>query len=141
VLLPDVNVLVYAFRSDLEQHAAHRDWLAVALDGDEVVGVSELVMSSFLRLVTNHRIFTIPSRLSVALRFCEAVLAAPNAAPVRPSDGHWQRFSALCEESGARGNLVPDAYLAALAMENDATLVTSDAGFRRFAGLRLLRPG
>lgn len=140
MLLPDVNVYVNAFRADAADHGRDSSWLASALGGDETVGVSELVLSSFVRIVTNHRIFVQPSRTDAALAFCDAVLAAPAALAVRPSASHWRRFDQLCRSVDARANVVPDAYLAALALENSATLMTSDAGFGRFRGLSAVRP-
>lgn len=141
MLLPDVNVLVYAFRVDTEHHDRDRTWLTTAINGDEPVGVSELVMSSFLRLVTNHRVFVNPSGLVRAIEFCDALLSAPAVVPVRAGERHWARFCGLCRAAGVHGNLVPDAYLAALALDIGATVVTSDAGFRRFPGLRVVTPG
>ncbi len=143
VLLADVNVLIYAHRSGSPRHSAALSWLTEALGVDEPLGVSELVLSGFLRIVTNHRAFEVPSTLEAAMAFCEGVLAAPAATRVRPGDRHWSIFSGLCARVGARGNVIPDAYHAALAIENGATLITTDRGFARFPGLRwreLLEP-
>jgi hypothetical protein len=136
VLLIDVNVLLYAHRPESPRHAQARGWLTGVLDGHEPVGVSELVLSGFLRVVTNHRVYVQPTPVDVALEFCDAVLAAPASVAVRPGPRHWSIFSALCRKVGARANLVPDAFHAALAIENGATWVTTDRGFARFPGLR-----
>lgn len=136
MLLADVNVLVYAHRPESPRSAQTRDWLAATLAGDEPFGVSELVLSGFLRIVTNHRIYREPTPTAQALEFCDAVLAAPAAIPVRAGARHWSIFSGLCRRVGARGNLVPDAFHAALAIENGATWITTDRGFARFPGLR-----
>ncbi len=136
MLLADVNPLIYAHRPESPRAGEHRDWLEGALSGPEPFGVSELVCSAFLRIVTNHRVFTDPTPPDVALQFCAAVMDAPAAVAVRPGPRHWGLFTGLCAQVQARGNVVPDAYLAALAIEHGATWVTTDRGFARFPGLR-----
>jgi len=136
VLLADVNVFLYAHRPESPRADEHRSWLTSALVGPEPFGVSEQVLSSFVRIATHHRVYRDPTPTAVALDFCRAVLDAPASVVVSPGPRHWSLFSQLCVEAGARGNLVPDAYLAALAIEHGATWVTSDRGFARFPGLR-----
>jgi uncharacterized protein len=136
MLLADVNVFVYAHRPESPRAADHRAWLGQALVGDEPFGVSEAVLASFLRLVTHHRVYREPTPPDVALDFCTTVLQAPAAVPVRPGPRHWSLFAGLCRSVRARGNVVPDAFLAALAIEHGATWVTTDRGFARFPGLR-----
>ena len=138
MLLADVNVFVYAHRPESPRSEAVREWLGTALDGEEPFGVSELVLSGFLRIVTNHRVYREPTPPHTALAFCEAVRTAPAAVPLRPGPRHWSLFSSLCGVVGARGNVVPDAFHAALAIENGATWITTDRGFARFPGLRWL---
>lgn len=140
MLLADVNPFIYAHRPESPRAREHREWLRSALTGPEPFGVSEQVLSSFMRIVTNHRIYREPTPSAVALQFCAAVLAAPATIPARPGPGHWQIFEGLCRVVGARGNVVPDAYLAALAIEHGATWVTTDRGFARFPGLRWQPP-
>lgn len=140
MLLADVNVYLYAFRPESPRHAEHREWLTSALDGEEPFGVSDLVLSGFLRIATNHRIYRLPTPPVEALSFCRAVLDAPSALAVRPGPRHWSIFARLCDGLSARGNVVPDAYHAALAIEHGATWVTTDHGFGRFPGLRWQRP-
>lgn len=136
MLLADVNVLIYAHRPESPRSEETAKWLAEALSGDEPFGISELVLSGFLRIVTNHRVYREPTPPALALEFCDEVLAAPATIPVRAGARHWSIFSALCRRVGARGNLVPDAFHAALAIENGATWITTDRGFARFPGLR-----
>ena len=136
----DVNVLVYAHRADLADHDAYRNWLESARVGDETLGISHLVLSGFLRVVTNAKIFTDPTPLDDALRFVEVVRRAPPAVLLEPTDRLWQTFARLCRAVGARGNVIPDAYLAAQAIDAGATFVTADRGFTRFPGLRLVHP-
>jgi toxin-antitoxin system PIN domain toxin len=140
VQLPDVNLFVYAYRAELPQHDDNRQWLDGARVGHEPLGISEIVLSSFVRIVTNHRIFTEPTPPPDALDFCAAVLASPAAVAVRSGERHWQIFEELVRESRPRGNTVPDAYLAALAIEHGATWITSDSGFARFPGLHWRGP-
>lgn len=140
MLLVDVNVWIYAIRKDSVDHKAYRDWVTDILTGDEPVGVSELVLSGVIRLLTNHRVFREPSSTRQALDACRAIRSAPAAVPIRPGARHWAIFESLCEEAGAKANTVPDAYHAALAIENGATWVTTDRSFARFPGLRWRPP-
>lgn len=140
MLLADVNAFIYAHRPESPRHDEHRAWLEESLAGDEPFGVSELVLSSFVRIVSHHRIYREPTPTEAALGFCAAVLDAPSAVSVRPGPRHWSIFTRLCDEAAARGNLVPDAYLAALAIEHGATWVSTDRGFARFPGLRWRPP-
>lgn len=140
MLLADVNVFVHAHRVDSNEHTADRAWVGRALVGDEPFGVSEHVLASFLRVVTHRGIFREPTPLDRALAFTEEVLAAPSVVRVRPGPRHWGLFTELCQVVGARGNATPDAFLAALAIEQGATFVTRDRGFARFPGLRWQLP-
>lgn len=98
------------------------------------------MLSGFLRIVTHLRIFTPPTPMEPALTFVERLRAQHTAVHVRPGRRHWEIFARLCREAGARGNLVPDAYLAALAIESGCELVTTDRDFSRFQGLRWRHP-
>jgi len=140
VILADVNVLVYAHREDTPDHSRFRDWLETAINGDAAFGVSDLVLSGFLRVVTHPRVFASPTPLDLALAFVEQIRTRPNAVPVRPGERHWTIFARLCRQAGARGNLIPDAYLAALAIESGCEWVTTDRDFARFPGLRWRHP-
>ena len=138
--LPDVNVLVAAHRADLPAHAACLAWLDSVTSGTERFGISEMVLSSFVRLVTNQRVFRTPTPINEALAFANAVRANSNSARIAPGPSHWEIFERLCREINATGNDVPDAYLAALAMEHGCVWVTTDKGFARFRGLSLKYP-
>jgi toxin-antitoxin system PIN domain toxin len=140
MLLADVNVYLYAHRRESDRHDDYRSWLEDRLSGPEPFGVSELVLSSFVRIVTNRRVYLEPATPREAMDFCDAVLTAPSAVPLRPGARHWGIFAGLVRTTGARANLVPDAFLAALALEHGATWVTDDAGYRRFPGLTVRRP-
>lgn len=140
MLLLDVNILIYAMREDSNRHSEYKHWLEEKLTSPETVGISELTLSALLRITTNHRIFERPSTSTQALDFCRAVLAGPAVIRVRPRERHWSIFERLVEQGSVRGNAIPDAYLAALALETNATWVTRDRGFCQFPGLRLLDP-
>lgn len=141
MILADVNVLIRAFREDAPDHPRIRAWLEQVVSGDSAFGVSDLVLSGFLRVVTHPRIFDPPSPLERALEFAEAFRAQPNCVRLSPDERHWQIFVRLCREVDARGNLVPDAYHAALAIESGSEWVTIDRDFSRFPGLRWRLPG
>ncbi len=140
MLLPDVNVLVYAHREDSPHHAGCHAWLETLINGQEAFGLSELVLSGFMRVVTHPKVFTKPSPLAVALEFTEQLRSRPQHVAVAPGPRHWSIFCALCTEAGAKGNLVSDAYLAALAIEAGCEWVTTDRDFSRFKGLRWRHP-
>ena len=131
---------MYAFVPSVPMHAAYREWLEAAIETDEGFGVSELVLSGFVRIVTHPRVFSPPEPVESALVFANAVRAAPNAVRVAPGERHWSIFERLCRESSARGNLVPDAYLAALAIESGSEWITTDRDYARFPGLRWRHP-
>jgi toxin-antitoxin system PIN domain toxin len=96
---------------------------------------SDLVVSGFLRVVTHPRIFTPPTPLERALEFAEALRSQPHCIVLAPGERHWSIFTRLCRVGEARGNLVPDAYLAALAIESGSELATTDRDFARFEEL------
>lgn len=110
------------------------------MDGDEPFGVPSLVFGGFLRVVTHPRIFRIPSPLSRALAFVEGVRQSPPFLSVEPGPRHGTLFRRLCEETGAKGNLVADAYLAAIAIESGSEWITTDRDYARFPGLRIRHP-
>ena len=139
MVLLDVNVLVYAFREDCQDHKKYRDWLEDALNGGRVA-VSELVLSGVLRIDTHPKIFRPPTPLAQALGFVEALLSHSSVFRIRAGEHHWDIFLELCRVTGVEGNSLPDAYHAALAMEHGLEWVTTDVGFRRFPGLRWRHP-
>lgn len=136
----DVNVLVDAHRAETTAHEEVRAWLDDARVGSELVGLSSVVASGFLRVVTHPRVFREPTPSSVALEFVEALRVSPAVVGVEPGERHWGIFVDLCGSLALRGNDIPDAYLAALALEVGATWVTSDRGFARIPGLRVEPP-
>jgi uncharacterized protein len=140
VVLPDVNVLVYAHREDTRDHEDYRDWLEGVVDGPNAYGVSDLVLSGFVRLVTSPRVFREPTPLDRALAFTRAVRERPHCVHVTPGTRHWELFTSLVNEGAARGSLATDAWLAALAIESGCDWITTDRAFARFPGLRWRHP-
>ena len=140
MILPDVNVLIYAHREDAEGHARYRSWLESVLRGEEPFGISDVVWSGFLRVATHPRIFNPPTPPATAIEFVKLIRNQPHAVPVMPGPRHWEIFLRLCNEPGVKGNLVADAYLAALAIESGSEWVTTDADYSRFAGLKWHHP-
>ena len=134
--LVDVNVLVTAFRGSAPGHKVCRDLVEDLVNGPLPYGVSELVLSGFLRVSTHPRIFDPPAPMSAALAFADAYRAGDAAVVVAPGPRHWPIFSALCLSARTKGNLVPDAYLAALAIESGCEWISADRDFARFPGLR-----
>jgi hypothetical protein len=141
VILADVNVLIRAFREDAPDHEKHRDWLERTVAAESAFGVSDLVLSGFLRVATHPRIFAPPTPLDRALEFVGSLRTQPNCVRIAPGERHWRIFTRLCREVDARGNLVPDAYHAALAIESGSEWVTIDRDFSRFPGLKWRLPG
>lgn len=140
MIIPDVNVLVYAARTDAGRHAEYRAWVTAALRGTEAVGLSELVLSGVVRVLTHRRVFDPPMPLEAALAYVEALRAQPRAVLLRPGERLWPLFTDLCRSGDARGNLVVDAYHAALAIEAGAEWITTDRDFARCPGLRWRHP-
>jgi toxin-antitoxin system PIN domain toxin len=140
VVLADVNVLVSAHRSDAVHHAACRVWLEAVLRSDEAFAVSESVLAGVVRIATHPKIFIPPSTLDEALAFASEVAGREQAVRIAPGPRHWEIFTRLCRDADARGNLVPDAYLAALAIESGCEWITLDGDYARFPGLRWRRP-
>jgi toxin-antitoxin system PIN domain toxin len=140
MILPDVNVLLYAFRADSVEHERYRDWLENVLNGSETYGISAQVLCSLIRISTHPRIFARPSRLEDAREFARTLFEQPNASLVEPGERHWLIFEQLCLKTGARGNLVQDAWFAALAIESSCEWITTDRDYARFPGLRWRQP-
>ncbi len=140
MVLPDVNVLVYAHRQDALRHHEYLNWLNQVLSSDAAFGVSDLVLSGFLRVATHPRVFRDPTPLGLAQEFAVAIRDHPNAVALTPGERHWDIFQRLCHEVNAKGNLIADAYLAALAIEAGAEWITTDRDYARFPGLRWRHP-
>jgi toxin-antitoxin system PIN domain toxin len=140
MLLFDVNILMYATRTEATDHERYRDWLISVVEAPAAFGVSEIVLSSFLRIITNPKILVHPFALSDALEVTARIRARPNCVLVHPGPRHWEIFVDLCRKVSAKANLVADAYLAALAIESGSDWFSTDRDFARFPGLRWRHP-
>jgi uncharacterized protein len=136
MILPDVNVLIYAFREDSVQHALCRRWITGVIKGDAPFGLSRLALSGVVRVTTNRRAFRNPSTLDEAFGFCADLLGQPHCQIVEPGERHWDIFHRLCAETDTRGPRVTDAWFAALAIESGCDWVTLDRDYARFRGLK-----
>jgi hypothetical protein len=140
MILPDVNVLVYAFRQDAPHHDVSRRWLADIVSGDAWFGLSLLALSALVRITTNPRVFQNPSTPAGAFGFCANLLGQPHCQTVEPGERHWNIFERLCIQTETRGPRVTDAWYAALAIEWDCDWITFDRDYARFPGLRWRSP-
>lgn len=140
MILPDVNVLISAFRRDSPQHGLCRSWLQGIIDGDAQFGLSPLALSAVVRITTSPRIFATPTTIGEAFGFSEDLWQQPHCRIVEPGERHWEIFRRLCIETNTRGPRVTDAWFAALAIEWGCEWVTLDRDFARFPGLRWSAP-
>ncbi len=141
MIVPDVNVLVYAHRRDALQHERYADWLADVVAGMDELGLVEGALTGFVRIVTHPRIFGEPATSTEALAFVTALLGGRHARTLPATGATWEHFADLAAaDRHVRGNLVPDAWLAAMARSHGGRLATADRGFARFAGLSWFDP-
>jgi toxin-antitoxin system PIN domain toxin len=140
VIACDVNVLVHAFNADDPVHEDYRAWLESAAGGPEPFGLASVVASGFVRVVTHPKVLAEPLAVVDALDLLAELRAAPAVVPLEPGARHRVLFDDLCRRTGARGNAVPDASLAALAIEHGCTWISADRGFARYPGLRFRHP-
>lgn len=140
MILADVNVLIYAFRSDSDQHDAYRSWLEEVVNGPSAYGVSPQVLASVVRICTHPRIFNHSSTLDETLAFCKVISDQPDATLITPGERHWSIFESMCRQSRATGNLVQDAWFAALAVESGCEWITVDRDYARFPQLTWRTP-
>jgi toxin-antitoxin system PIN domain toxin len=140
VILFDVNVLLNAHRAEQPDHEVARSLLENVAGDVRPFALSELILSSFVRVATHRRALNPPTPLSGALDFCESLRTRPNARIVTPGPRHWKLFADLCRQVDAVGNLAADAYLAALAIESGCEWISFDRDFARFPGLNWRSP-
>jgi toxin-antitoxin system PIN domain toxin len=140
LILPDVNVLIYAFRADSKDHERYKAWLEDVINGPAAYGVSPQILGSVVRICSHPRIFAQPSEIDELLDYCGALLGQQNRTIVIPGDRHWALFGKLCVDAGANGNRVQDAWNAALAIEAGCEWITTDREYARFSGLKWRGP-
>ena len=141
MLMPDVNVLIYAHRRDShDEHPAYASWLESLALGDEPFALSVLAMVGVARIATNPRIFRPPSSLDEVFSFMKELIDRPNARLLAPGPRHLEIWERLCRDANATGKLAADAQHAALAIEHGCTWISTDSDFDRFTGLRWQHP-
>ena len=140
MILIDANILIYAHVNSFSQHNPARDWLDQQLNASAPVGLPWASMLAFLRLVTNPRVFEHPEPIRDAWQQVRGWLTAETAWIPQPTERHADLLGEFLGLAGIHGNLVPDAHLAALAVEHGLTLCSTDGDFARFQGLRWLNP-
>ncbi len=141
MILPDVNILVYAFRADTPEHERYATWLGTYVADGGLLALSDAVLAGFVRIVTHPRIMNPPAPTDSALAFVRWLADSPGAHWLSSSPIVWREFEGIVSlDRGVRGNLVPGAYLAALCVAHGATLATADRDFARFERLRRLDP-
>jgi toxin-antitoxin system PIN domain toxin len=141
VILPDVNVLVYAFRESLPEHGVYARWLRRAAVAPERLLLTDLALVGFLRVVTHARVVDPVSSAGEALQFVAALRASQSAVMARTGPAMWSMMEGLAKQDRQiRAHLVPDAYLAATALSHHARVATRDRGFARYPGLRWFDP-
>jgi uncharacterized protein len=140
MILLDVNLYVYAHREDSPRHTAANTFFEKLTSSGGIFGYSPLALSGFLRIITHPRIFNPPTDVDTALRFCQSIRDFQGAVRVVPGTGHWSIFQHLILSGNAKGNLIPDAWFAALAIEHGCTWATTDRDYSRFPGLKVEYP-
>lgn len=140
MILPDVNVLIYAFRPETPHHPQCLRWLQAVVDGSARFGISTLSLGAVVRVTTNWRTWHPPSSSNDVFKFCDYLLGQPHCQIVEPRERHWNIFQRLCVENETRGPRVTDAWYAALAIEWGCEWITLDRDFARFPGLRWRPP-
>lgn len=140
MILIDANILIYAHVSSFAQHNLARDWLDQQLNASARVGLPWTSLLAFLRLVTNPRVFEQPEAIRDAWEQVHTWLTSETVWIPQPTERHADILGEFLALPGVHGNLVPDAHLAALAVEHGLTLCSTDGDFARFQGLRWLNP-
>lgn len=136
----DANILLYAYNADAPQHLPIARWLTGLLASKEVIALPWITVWAFIRISTNPRIWSTPRSAKEAFGIIGEWLEQPAVFLLQPGPRHWELLGSLVMENQAAGPLVTDAILAALAIENGASLASTDRGFSCFQGLRWINP-
>ena len=137
----DANLLIYAVNADAPLHWQAKTWVQDTLDGQRgPVALNWFSLVAFVRIITNPRIISAPRSLDEALHLVNAWLALPAVRLIEPGAGHAHHFDTICRSANAKGNLITDAHLAALAIEHGCELASCDTDFSTFPGLRWINP-
>ena len=138
--LVDLNILIYATDDTSAHHHRARTWLDRAISSSETIGIPTAVATGYVRLTTSPRIMHQPLDVHTSIGVVRDWYRRPNVTAPEPTARHFDLIEELLGSIGTAGNLVPDAHLAALAIEHGAELYTFDRDFNRFSGLRCLEP-
>ena len=136
MIVPDTNILIYAHNDRSEHNETAQRWWRDCLLGEDLIGLPWVVTMGFVRVTTHARILEEPLTLGQAMDFMDEWFEAPTVIPIDPGPNHLTYLRRNLEASGVGGNLVPDAHIAALAMEYQAEVHSHDSAFGRFPGLR-----
>lgn len=140
MILPDLNLLLYAYNPHMPQHERACRWWEQVLNGDELIGLPHEILSGFVRIATHPRLGAAAVALQAARTVVESWLEVPQARVLSPDALHFSRVLNLLQQAQARGSLVSDAVLAAYALQHRACLYTNDGDFARFPGLNWKNP-
>jgi hypothetical protein len=140
MILVDVNLLLYAQDTRGENYAAANQWWNEQLSGTETIGLAWTVLTAFVRIGTHPRAYQYPQTLKEAIAHVQSWLDQPCVRIIEPTEAHWEIFQKLLLEGNAVANLVTDAHLAALAVEHNCTLYSTDLDFARFRSLKWKNP-
>ncbi len=140
MILIDANLLLYAYNSESPHHEPSRNWLEATLSSGQPVRFALVTLLAFVRIASDRRIYTHPLSPTEACLLIERWLSQPNVRILQPGPRTWRYLGRMCEEGQAKGAMVMDAHLAALAMEHGATIATSDRDFMRFPDVRIVNP-
>lgn len=140
MIVPDINLLVYAYNSDAPAHRRARTWWEACLSDRRAVALPWVVALGYLRLMTSRSILVEPFSVEEAIGHIRLWLQRPNVEILQPGTRHLDLLESLSHDAMASGNLTTDLHLAALAIEHHAELHSNDADFSRFPGLRWINP-
>jgi len=140
MIIPDINLLIYAYNTGAKLHGPSKEWLEEILSGDKTVGFSWAVLHGYIRLTTHPSVMKLPLEPSQAVSHVASWLKVPHTAIIEPGKRHLEILSQLLNEIGSAGNITTDAVLAALAIEYQGELHSNDGDFSRFSGLRWVNP-
>ena len=141
MIVPDINLLVYAYNTESHEHEKAKAWLEAVLNNQgELIGIPWVVITGYIRLMTHPRIFPFPIDPEIAVSDVQKWLALPHVNSLSPGSGHLKILSRLFKELGSAGPLTTDAHIAAIAIEHGGTVYSNDTDFTRFKGLRHINP-
>ena len=140
MIVPDVNILIYAHVTDMPHHVHARDWWSSAINGNESIGLAWSVMTGFIRLTTTTSLFTQPLSIDQACSVVDSWLQLPHSVTLQPSQDHLNHVRSTISKLKSGGSVVPDVHLAALAFEYGGTVYSADNDFARFGLAKWINP-